>query len=210
MKCTHFNDATDLKQSCRNYYSTTCPICMFKISGCCYRTSGVCCVKGMRKRLQLSSMDEADAFVQNCYHFNYERSYLNLCIEGNLFENAFRHTIRYFNLIDRTKDFMTQRFKTLKLNKKYVKKCFRKEISSNMAMMNTIYTLHTNGAHCPNWEMQSADDHGINYVKIRPKTNEDACRSQIVRRINITPINDMRKIDLATTATNKLYLNEHR
>ena len=105
---------------------------------------------------------------------------------------------------------MTQQFKTLKLNKKYVKKCFRKEISSNMAMMNTICKLHTNSAHCPNCEMQSADDHGINYVKIRPKTNEDAYQSQIVRRINITPINDMRKIDLATTATNELYLNERR
>ena len=60
--------------------------------------------------------------------------------------------------------------------------------------------------------MQFADDHGINYVKIRPKTNEEAYRSQIVRRINITPINgmSMRKIDLATTATNELLLNERR
>ena len=81
-----------------------------------------------------------------------------------------------------------------------------------MTMMNTICKLHANGAHCPNCEMQSADDHGINYVKIRPKTNEDAYQSQIVRRINVTHINDMamRKIDLATTATNELYLNEHR
>ena len=108
MKCTHFDDATNLKQSSRNYYAATCPICMFKISSCCYRTSDVCCVKGMRKRLQFSSMDEADAFVQNCYHFNYERSYLNLCIKGNLFENACRHVIRYFYLIDRTEDFVTQ------------------------------------------------------------------------------------------------------
>ena len=69
-------------------------------------------------------MDEADAFVQNCYHFNYERSYLNLCIKGNLFENALRQ--RYFNLIDRTEDFTTQRFKTLKLNKKYVKSVLEK------------------------------------------------------------------------------------
>ena len=79
-------------------------------------------------------------------------------------------------------------------------------------MMNTICKSHANGARCPNCEMQSTDDHGINYVKIRPKTNKDAYQSQIVRRINITPINNMamRKIDLATTATNELYLNKRR
>ena len=69
-------------------------------------------------------------------------------------------------------------------------------------MLNTI---------CKSHAKQFADDHGINYVKIRPKTNEDAYRSQIVRRMNITPINDMsmRKIDLATMATNE-YLNKRR
>ena len=93
-----------------------------------------------------------------------------------------------------------------------MKKCFRNEVSSDITMLNTICKSHANGAHCPNCKMQFADDHGINYVKIRPKMKEDAYRSQIVRQINITPINDMsmRKIDLATMATNELLLNEHR
>ena len=83
-------------------------------------------------------MDEADGLIRNSYHFNYERSYLNLCMEGNLFENAQRHTIRYFNLINHREDFTTQQFKTLKLNDNYMKRCFRNEVSSDIAMLNMI------------------------------------------------------------------------
>ena len=212
VKCNHFDDVNHLSQSSRDYYSDMCPVCVFKLNRPCYRTSDACCIKGMKKRLRCSSLDEADALIRNCYHFNYKRSYLNLCMEGNLFENAHRHVIKYFNLINCTEDFMTQQFKTLKLSENYVKKCFLNEVSSDIAMLNTISKSHANGAHCLNCKMQSANDCGINYVKIRPKMNKDAYQSQVVRRINVTPINDMsmRKIDLATTATNELYLNEHR
>ena len=66
-------------------------------------------------------------------------------------------------------------------------------------MLNTICKPSSNGTRCANCEMQSFKDHGVNYIKIRPKTNEDLWRSQIVRRVNVTPINDisMRGINLS-------------
>ena len=36
----------------------------------------------MRSFFVILSLDEADGLIRNCYHFNYERSYLNLCMEG--------------------------------------------------------------------------------------------------------------------------------
>ena len=51
VKCDHFNDATNLSQSSRDYYSDTCPVCVFKLSRPCYRTSDACCIKGMKKDL---------------------------------------------------------------------------------------------------------------------------------------------------------------
>ena len=51
VKCDHFDNATNLSQSSRDYYSDTCPACVFKLSRPCYRTSDACCIKGMKKDL---------------------------------------------------------------------------------------------------------------------------------------------------------------
>ena len=43
------------------------------------------------------------------------------------------------------------------------------------------------------------DEHGVEYVKIRPRTNEGGWRGQIIRQVNVTPpINDigMKKVNL--------------
>ena len=70
--------------------------------------------------------------------------------------------------------------------------------NDDFSMLNTLCRPSSNGSCCANCEMQSIKDHGINYVKIRPKTNEDHQRSQIAHHVNITPINDIGicKIDL--------------
>ena len=48
--------------------------------------------------------------------------------------------------------------------------------------------------------MQDPKDHGVNYVKICPNTNEDAWQSQVARRVSFTLINDigMRRLDLSS------------
>ena len=77
--------------------------------------------------------------------------------------------------------------------------------------MNMICKSSLNGTKCANCEMQLIKDHGVDYVKIRPKTNEDYRHGQILRCVNITPINDigMRKIDLYNDEY-KVLLDEKR
>ena len=170
----------------KRYLSLTCPICIFKIAKSCSRQfSGDCCIWGMKKDHIFTNVEEASAFCLNCYHFSYERSYLDFCIEGNIFENALRHGIRYFNLINHGDDFTSQRFGVLNLNTRYVAEAIRNSIhdthNADFSMMNVICKSFSNGTRCANCEMQSIEDHGVNYVKIRPKTNEDYHRSQILR-----------------------------
>ena len=113
---------------------------------------------------------------------------------------------------------MSQRFKALNLITSYSKKCFGSNhhmtattVTGNFSLLSTICKPFANGTRCTNCEMQLRQDHGVNYVKIRPRTNEDSWRSQIARRVNVTPINNisMRKIDLSVVGS-KLELNEYR
>ena len=80
----------------------------FKIGKSCNRSDGDCCIKRMEGRDKFFDISDAARFFQNCYHFSYEREYLDLCIKGNIFENAQRHSIRYVNFIDRREDFTSQ------------------------------------------------------------------------------------------------------
>ena len=52
-----------------------------------------CCIKRMEKGGKLIDVNDALQFSQNCYHFSYESEYIDLCIEGNIYENAQRHAI---------------------------------------------------------------------------------------------------------------------
>ena len=98
--------------------------------------------------------------------------------------------------------FSSQRLSVLHLNMRYVTKTSRNFIhdtyNEDLLMMNMICKSFSNGTRCANCEIQLIKDHGVDYVKIRPKTNENYCRGQILKHVNITPINDidMRKIDL--------------
>ena len=70
--------------------------------------------------------------------------------------------------------------------------------NEDLSMMNMICKSSSNGTRCANCEMQLNKDHGVDYVKIRPKSNEDYHCGQILRHVNVTPINNigMRKMDL--------------
>ena len=106
VKCNHFDEDFSLGASSKCCLSLTCLICVFKIAKLCNRQfSGKCCIWGMKKDHIFINVEEALAFCLNCYHFSYERSYLDFCIEGNIFENALRHGIRYVNLINHGDDF---------------------------------------------------------------------------------------------------------
>ena len=110
----------------RQYLSFTRAVCVFKIGKECGRSEDSCCIKRMTNRVKFDEPAEAFAFVTNCYHFLYERNCLDFCTKGNIFENAQRHCIRYFNFINRTNDFTAQRFRELNLNSAYVKNVLRR------------------------------------------------------------------------------------
>ena len=85
VKCNHFNNATHLKKSSRLYLSSMCPICIFKIGKSCNRSDGDCCIKRIEGRDEFFDISDAVRFFQTCYHFSYDREYLDLCIKGNIF-----------------------------------------------------------------------------------------------------------------------------
>ena len=115
------NDNGNLTELTLTYLTSTCPICAFKISKSCGKNEDDCCIKRMENRDGFVNLQEAVDFSTNCYDFLYERHYIYFCIEGNLFENALRHIIRYFNFINHSDDFTSQRLMMVNLNLKYVK-----------------------------------------------------------------------------------------
>ena len=88
------------------------------------------------------------------------------------------------------------------LNSKYVKSAGISGVNnaSDLPYLNAICKSSANGVRCANCEMQHPKDFGVNYVKICPKTNEDAWWSQVAMQVNLTPINHigMRRFDLSS------------
>ena len=68
------------------------------------------------------SLSEARRFATDCFHFKYECAYIELCQEGNVYENARCHAMRYFSSIDTPESFTSQRLKQLTLSDKMVDK----------------------------------------------------------------------------------------
>ena len=103
--------------------------------------------------------------------------------------------MHYFNNIGRPEDFTSQCFKTITLSDHQA--CISKH-SYKASMMNTICRSHSNGLHCLNCDLQDLVFCGVDFVLLRPKTNEDHFRKQVALRINVTPINNlgMRKVSL--------------
>ena len=137
-QCSHYDDVLYISKVSREYYKATCPSCALKISSQCNRFWG-CCIANMRNQSKCYDFNQALGFVYHCYHFQYERSYINFCIEGNLFDNSRRHVMCYFDNIDRPEDFTSQRFKTITVPDHQVR---ISKHSYEASMMNTICRSH--------------------------------------------------------------------
>ena len=65
-----------------------------------------------------TNVSKAVSFENNC--FQYECAYVELCMEGNVFENSCHHVIRYFSDIVGAKSFTSQWLKQVALSNKQV------------------------------------------------------------------------------------------
>ena len=81
------------------------------------------------------NVSKAVSFENNCFHFQYEHAYVELCMEGNVFENSRRHIIRYFSDIDRAESFTSQWLKQVALSDKQVEEL---KPSYSAALLNTV------------------------------------------------------------------------
>ena len=196
-QCSHYDDdVLYISKVSREYYRATCPSCALKISSQQqFNRFWGCCIAKMQSQRAFYNLNQALGFVYHCYHFQCKRSYINFCVEGNLFENSRRHVMRYFNNIDRLEDFTSQCFKTITLSDHQVR---ISKHSCEASMMNTICKSHSNGLCCPNCDLQDLVFCSVNYVLLQPKANEDHFRKQVALRINVMPINNlgMRKVSL--------------
>ena len=110
VECDHY-DSTDhdkvLDEEAKTYLRSTCPYCLVKVGKRCTADT-TCCIRAMRKGTLTKSVEELWNFVKDCRHFTYEMCAIDFVVEGNLFENAERHTERYFNYIDSKQDMSSQ------------------------------------------------------------------------------------------------------
>ena len=169
--CTHFDNCHE-SEEVREYLSLTCPLCVLKIKKKCSDIAFIpCCIEKMKNRKLFKDIDEAADFLTMCRHFKYERAYLNFSLEGNLFENAICHSICYFASINRQYDACVQNLNYLQLMTQWVKK--GGALTDALCKVGITCRSSFNGACRSMCEMQKKQDSGIEYVKIRPMTNED-------------------------------------
>ena len=82
----------------------------------------------------------------------------------------------YFNNIDRPEDFTSQRFKTITLSDRQVR---ISKHSYKASLMSTICRSHSIGLCCTNCDLQDLVFRSVDYMLLRPKTNEDHFRKQV-------------------------------
>ena len=149
--CSHYDDVLYISKASGEYYKATCPSCALRISSQCNRFWG-CCIAKMQNQKAFHNLNQAFGFVYHCYHLQHKRSYINFCIEGNLFENSRRHVMHSFDNIDGPKDFTSQRFKTITLSDRQVR---ISKHSYKASRMNTICRSHSNRLHCSSCDLQN-------------------------------------------------------
>ena len=54
----------------------------------------------MQHQKAFATVQQAASFASECFHFKYKHAYIELCAEGNVYENAHCHMMRYFANID--------------------------------------------------------------------------------------------------------------
>ena len=193
-ECKHYDDVAYISAQTRAYYRAVCPRCVLQVGEPC-RRFWKCCIVSMKIRRSFKSLSEVRRFATDCFHFKYERAYIELCQEGNVYENARRHAMRYFSSIDTPESFTSQRLKQLTLSDKMVDKLIPYD---SVSLLNPVCRPSGNGAKCAHCEMQDPENLGAYYVPLRPRTNTDNHWKQLGLRLNVCPINNMatRFIDL--------------
>ena len=129
----------------------------------------------MRHQKVFTTVREAISFANNCFHFQYERAYVELCIEGNVNKNSRLHIVRYFSNIYVPEAFTSQRFKQLTMSDKVVSECIP---TPGVALLNTMCKAYLNGSKCSNCEMQENVNRGTNYVPLRHDQTMIICVSK--------------------------------
>ena len=102
-----------------------------------------CCIVSMKICRSFKSLSEAHRFATDCFHFKYEHAHIELCQEGNVYENARHYAMRYFSSIDTPESFTSQRLKQLTLSDKMVDKIIP---YGSMSLLNPICRPSGNGA----------------------------------------------------------------
>ena len=170
--CTHFDNCHE-SEEVREYLSLTC----LEDKKCSDVAFIPCCIEKIKNRKLFKDIDEAADFLTMCRHFKYERAYFkNFSLEGNLFENAIRHSICYFASINHQYDACVQNLNYVQLMTQWVKKSIcddDKPLTNALCKVCIICRSSFSGARCSMCEMQKKQDSGIEYVKIRPMTNKD-------------------------------------
>ena len=92
-------------------------MCVMTI-GSCRNQFWNCCIVPMRLGKAFTSITQAVVMSSNCYHFIYERSFIDFCKEGNIYENSRHHSLRYFLNIDRPEPLTSQRLRQFTISKK--------------------------------------------------------------------------------------------
>ena len=186
-ECKHYDDVAYISAQTRAYYRAVCPHCVLQVGELC-RCFWKCCIVSMKIRRSFKSLSEARRFATDCFHFKYELAYIELCQEGNVYENVRCHAMRYFSSIDTPESFTSQRLKQLTLSNKMLDKLVPYD---SMSLLNPVCRLSVNGAKCAHCEMQDPKNLGEYYVPLRPQTNTNNHRKQLCLRLNVCPINNM-------------------
>ena len=160
--CTHYDDIPFLSRKSLQYYKAVCPLCVMTIGMSCNQF-WICCMVRMRLGKAFSSIAQAVTISSNCYHFIYERSYIDFCIEGNIYENTRHHSLRYFLNRDHPEPLTSQRLRQLTVSRKTTSLLTP---SNHVSLLNPVCRPSMNGAKCANCEMQSSSSKELFYVPL--------------------------------------------
>ena len=119
----------------------------------------------------------------------YEKSFIDFCIEGNIYENSQPHSLCYFLNIDRPELLTSQHLSQLTVSQEITS--MMQPPSEHVAFLNPVCKPLMNGAKCANCENYDGAFKESFYMPLCPRTNEDERRKQICLRVNVCPINNL-------------------
>ena len=169
-QCNHYGDIKGLSKKSLAYYRAVCPMCVMTVSPSCSRFWD-CCIVRLHFGKKFSSLLEAEAFACGCHHVKYEKSFIDFCAEGNIYENSRQHSLRYFLNIDHPEPLTSQRLSQLTVSREITS--MMQPPSEHVAFLNPVCKPLMNGAKCANCENYDGAFKELFYVPLRPRTNED-------------------------------------